>query len=141
MIYQDGETKLEAYLAWDSAMLEPRPAVLIFHGWGGRDEFVCQKAEALAELGYVGCALDIYGKGILGKNTDENAKLMQPFIDDRALLRKRILAGRGLGGGMGAGCTVPVRLPEGAAEAERAAARLQTGGCDPQADGGVLHPR
>lgn len=51
------------------------------------------KAKKLAELGYVGFALDVYGKGKRGANNDENAKLMQPFINDRALLRKRLIAG------------------------------------------------
>lgn len=90
--YMDGDVQLEAFFAFDDALSGRRPAVLINHAWGGRDEFVAEKARKLAELGYVGFALDMYGKGILGSGPEENAKLMQPFMADRALLQKRIQA-------------------------------------------------
>lgn len=90
--YLDGDVLLEAFFAYDDAFEGRRPAVLICHAWGGRDEFVAEKAKKLAQLGYVGFALDMYGKGARGKNPEENAKLMQPFMDDRAMLQKRIQA-------------------------------------------------
>lgn len=90
--YLDGDTVLEAFIAYDDAIQGVRPAVLICHTWVGRDAFVAEKAKKLAALGYVGFALDMYGKGILGSGPEENAKLMQPFIDDRALLQRRISA-------------------------------------------------
>ena len=90
--YLDNGVVLEAFFAFDDAFSDRRPAVLINHAWGGRDAFVTGKAEQLAELGYVGFALDMYGKGILGSTPDENAALMQPFMDDRALLQQRITA-------------------------------------------------
>lgn len=90
--YMDGDTVLEAFFAYDNAIEGRRPAVLVNHAWGGRDEFVANKARKLAELGYVGFALDMYGKGVLGSGPEENVKLMQPFIDDRAMLQKRINA-------------------------------------------------
>ncbi|MCL7421967.1 MAG: dienelactone hydrolase family protein [Methylobacter sp.] len=90
--YMDGDVQLEAFFAFDDALSGRRPAVLINHAWGGRDEFVAEKARKLAELGYVGFALDMYGMGILGSGPEENARLMQPFMADRALLQKRIQA-------------------------------------------------
>jgi len=90
--YMDGDTLLEAFFAYDDAIAGRRPAVLINHAWGGRDQFVANKAVKLAELGFVGFALDMYGKGVLGSGLEENAKLMQPFMDDRAMLQKRISA-------------------------------------------------
>jgi dienelactone hydrolase len=90
--YVDDDTLLEGYFAVDEALEGQRPAVLICHAWGGRDEFVAEKAKKLAELGYVGFAVDMYGKGIKGAGPEENAKLMQPFMEDRTLLQKRILA-------------------------------------------------
>ncbi|MCD2451924.1 dienelactone hydrolase family protein [Methylicorpusculum oleiharenae] len=90
--YLDDDTLLEAYFAVDDALEGQRPVVLICHAWGGRDEFVAEKARKLAELGYVGFAVDMYGKGVRGSGPEENAKLMQPFMEDRALLQKRILA-------------------------------------------------
>lgn len=90
--YRDGDTLLEGYLAHDGSPGR-KPAVLIAHAWGGRDTFECNKAEALAELGYVGFALDNYGKGVLGKSMEENSALMTPLLQDRARLRRRLLAG------------------------------------------------
>lgn len=90
--YLDGDVLLEAYFAFDDAITERRPAVLISHAWGGRDDFVAEKANKLAELGYVGFALDMYGKGVRGNSPEQNSKLMQPFMADRGLLQKRIKA-------------------------------------------------
>ncbi|MEI6707966.1 MAG: dienelactone hydrolase family protein [Methylococcales bacterium] len=90
--YMDGDVVLEAFFAFDDAISARKPAVLISHAWAGRDEFANDKAKKLAELGYVGFALDMYGKGILGTTPEENSKLMQPFMHDRALLQQRIKA-------------------------------------------------
>lgn len=91
--YFDLNTRLEGYLAYDDQASSPLPAVLIAHAWGGRDEFVCEKARELARLGYAGFALDMYGKGVFGESNEENAALMKPFMDDRSLLQRRITAG------------------------------------------------
>ena len=90
--YLDGDVLLEAFFAFDDSLSGRRPAVLINHAWGGRDDFVAEKAKKLAALGYVGFAVDMYGKGVLGSDAEENAKLMQPFIQDRQLLLKRMQA-------------------------------------------------
>lgn len=91
--YREGSTTLEAYVALPATEQQKRPAVLVCHAWAGRSAFECEKADKLAALGYVGIALDVYGKGVLGKNNDENSALMQPLVADRALLRRRLLAG------------------------------------------------
>lgn len=90
--YYDGDTLLEGYLAHDGAPGK-KPVILIAHAWAGRSPFECKKAEALAELGYAGFALDNYGKGVLGQSMEENSALMTPFIQDRGLLRRRLQAG------------------------------------------------
>jgi dienelactone hydrolase len=88
--YQDGDVDLQGYLAWDDAVEGKRPGVMIAHAWAGRSDFENRKAEALAKLGYVGLALDNFGRGILGTNTEENSALIQPFLDDRAMLQGRM---------------------------------------------------
>jgi len=88
--YKDGNSIFAAHVAWDAAVSGARPGVLVSHAWRGRTEFEDRKAEKLAELGYVGFALDLYGKGITGKSPDENRKLMAPFLEDRALLQRRM---------------------------------------------------
>lgn len=76
-------------MAWEESH-NPKPGVLISHAWGGRSEFEQGKAETLAELGYVGFALDLYGKGVLGTSREENSGLMQPLLDDRGTLQRRM---------------------------------------------------
>lgn len=69
----------------------PRPAVLIAHAWAGQSEFEVDKANAIADFGYTGVAIDLYGKGVLGTSTEENQALMTPFVEDRAMLQARLL--------------------------------------------------
>lgn len=88
--YQHGDQLLEGLMAWDDAIATPRPAVAIAHTWAGRTEFEQGKAVKLAELGYVGFALDMYGKGIRGNNPEENTALMTPLMTDRSQLQQRM---------------------------------------------------
>jgi dienelactone hydrolase len=90
--YVDKNIALEGYCALDTSKPGKKPAVLVVHDWSGRNDFACQKAEQLAELGYVGFALDMYGNGQVGKTNEEKKALMMPLIENRALLRDRILA-------------------------------------------------
>lgn len=89
--YQDGKVTLEGYVAYPKTSA-PTPAVLIAPAWAGRDHFACAKADALAELGYVGFAVDMYGDAKLGTSVQENSALMTPFMQDREALRQRITA-------------------------------------------------
>lgn len=88
--YFDGDDRLVGWMAWDDDLTAPLPGVLVSHMWGGREGFVCDKAKALAEMGYVGFALDLYGDARVGSGPEENARLMQPFLDDRVLLQRRM---------------------------------------------------
>jgi dienelactone hydrolase len=88
--YRCGDTLLEGFLCYDEGLPGPLPAVLISHAWGGRDQFVEKKAHRLASHGYATFALDMYGKGKRGSTPEENQALMMPFVQDRALLARRI---------------------------------------------------
>ena len=89
--YRDGDVLLEGRLARDDQFEGARPGVLIAHAWSGRSDYEDSKADALARLGYAAFALDLYGKGVRGSNPEENAALMQPFLDDREMLQRRLL--------------------------------------------------
>ncbi len=90
--YRDGDVTCEGYAAYDESRRGPLPGVLVSHTWAGQGDAERREAERLASLGYVGFAVDIYGKGLRGGSPDENARLMQPFVDDRAALAARINA-------------------------------------------------
>lgn len=94
--YRCGETTLEGFLAWDDSAAGARPAVAVAHTWAGRGPYEQGRAVALAEQGYVGFALDMYGQGVLGSSPEENAGLMAPLMADRTLLQARIQAAVGV---------------------------------------------
>lgn len=51
------------YLAWDEAITEKRPGVIVVHEWLGLNAYAKKRAEDLAKEGYVAFALDMYGDG------------------------------------------------------------------------------
>lgn len=87
--YVDHETSLEGFVAYPNE--NKSPLVILCHAWKGRDEFICEKARWIAQQGYVGFALDMYGKGILGRSKEENAELKKPYIEDRYFLHRRVM--------------------------------------------------
>jgi dienelactone hydrolase len=91
--YKQGDTTLEGYAAYDDALQDKRPGVLIVHQWRGAGDYEKKRAEMLAKLGYVAFALDIYGKGVRPAAVPEAAALSGKFKNDRALLRARAQAG------------------------------------------------
>jgi len=90
--YSHGDVLLEAYVAYDSKKTNNGllPSVIVCHAFGGRGEFECKKADDLAQMGYVGFAADLYGKGKTGGNPEESRKLMTPLKEDRKLLIDRL---------------------------------------------------
>lgn len=87
--YFHGETKCLGFMAYDDRVKVKRPAVLVSPAWRGQDDFARQKAIQLAELGYVGFAVDLYGNGT-SVTDNEAAEYMVPLFLDRALLQARI---------------------------------------------------
>lgn len=90
--YEINGMTFDGALAFDEAREGARPAVLVCHGWEGRSDAQLQCARALAGLGYIGFACDMFGKGIRGDVTGDNSALIAPFLRDRAMLRQRLLA-------------------------------------------------
>jgi len=90
--YQDGEDTLEGYYACRKDHEEKKPIVIVVHDWSGRNEFACKKVDALADLGYVGLAIDMYGNAKIGNTKEEKSSLIQPFINDRNKLLQRLMA-------------------------------------------------
>lgn len=92
VLYNQGATTLEGYLAWDDSFKGLRPGILVVHEWGGLNEYAKGRARMLAELGYVAFAADIYGQGVRAKNRAEAAALSKIYKNDRKLMRARVRA-------------------------------------------------
>lgn len=75
--YSVDGTELNGYIAYPENATNA-PGVLVVHEWWGHNEYVRHRADALAQLGYVALALDMYGEG---KNTEHpkeaNAFMME----------------------------------------------------------------
>ena len=69
------------------------PVVIIAHAWGGLGDNEREKAARVAEMGYAAFAIDVYGKGKRGTTVEENQALMNPLVEDRAELQKRLAGG------------------------------------------------
>jgi len=89
--YNDADTECEGYIALPAGP-GPRPAVLIAHNWAGQSTADNGSADRLAAMGYVGIAIDVYGKGVRGDLQGDNSALMGVWTADRAALRRRLLA-------------------------------------------------
>ncbi|RMG67789.1 MAG: dienelactone hydrolase family protein [Nitrospirae bacterium] len=93
VLYSDGETALEGYLAYDSDIKGKSPGVLIIHEWTGINDYIKRRAHQIAELGYVAFAADIYGKGVRPKTIEEASRVSSIYKKDVKLFRRRLLAG------------------------------------------------
>lgn len=93
LVYRDGETQCRGEITLPEGADGPRPVVLVNHAWRGLSDFERAKCELLAGLGYVAVALDNFGDGRTGTGKQECAALIAPFMQDRSLLRARVLAG------------------------------------------------
>jgi dienelactone hydrolase len=90
--YSHNGTALKGYLAYDDAIQGKRPGVLVVHEWWGLNDFVKQRADKLAEAGYVALAVDMYGEGKVTRNPEE-ARRLATHIRSTPLMRQRAQAG------------------------------------------------
>ncbi len=68
------------------------PVVLVCHAWGGQTDYELDAARRLADMGFAGLAIDVYGEGRTGETTQECSALMSPLVEDRAELQSRLAA-------------------------------------------------
>ena len=94
VVYQDGDLKLEGFVAYDSQTDQTKaPGVLVVHQWMGLTDYEKRRCRELAALGYVAFALDIYGQGVRPANTQEAATQATIYKKDRQLYRHRLNLG------------------------------------------------
>ena len=90
--YTVGDKRHIGFVAEPENVTKNTPVILIVHMWSGRVPFVDEKAKDMASKGYIGFAIDMYGEGQIGQNVEENQALMQPFIENRAVMQNNIQA-------------------------------------------------
>lgn len=87
--YDVDEREYTGYFAWDDALGEPAPGVLVVHEWWGHNDYARERARMLAGEGYVALALDMYGKGRVADHPEDAQKFMQALMNDLDAAAKR----------------------------------------------------
>src|SRR3954464_8954441 len=90
--YEQGGVKLEGFLVYDDAKVSAArkaPGVLILPEWWGLNDYPKQRAQQLAELGYVAFAADMFGAGVVTTDPKKAGDLAgqfygKPLMADRA---------------------------------------------------------
>ncbi|MET0376691.1 MAG: dienelactone hydrolase family protein, partial [Rhizorhabdus sp.] len=88
--HMHGGVTFEALASWDDASTAPRPLVLVAGTFMGRSRFEEGKTRSLAELGYIGVAIDLYGVEHWPTDADQARARMDALDADRAELRARL---------------------------------------------------
>jgi len=90
--YRQGETVLQGFIAWDDAVRGKRPGVLVVHEWWGHNVHARHQARRLAEAGYIGFALDMFGKGMVATHPQDAQAFVNEVTKDPAVLAARFNA-------------------------------------------------
>ena len=88
--YSNTKETFQGVLAWNASIPTKRPMVLVAHAFLGQSQFEEAQAIALAKLGYVGFAIDMYGEGKRATTVEESRALMNELNTNRPLLLERI---------------------------------------------------
>ncbi len=80
--YRVGDNIHQAHIAYDDSVNTPRPGVIVAHEWWGVNDYIDERVQQLAELGYVALAIDMYGNGKIADNPDEAGGLMNRVLGD-----------------------------------------------------------
>lgn len=90
--YSSGDTEFQGYLAYDDAVQDKRPGVLVVHEWWGHNDYVRERARMLAKLGYTALALDMYGEGKQAAHPDDAGKFASAVRSNMAEAEQRFRA-------------------------------------------------
>lgn len=90
--YHDGEQRLEGYLA-ALPHAHDLPGVFLVPSWLNVVQSTCRRADRLGEMGYAVFVADLFGAGVHPRPPQLPQEVVAPFLRDRLLFRKRLLAG------------------------------------------------
>lgn len=80
--YATDSTSLNGYIAYDENKQGKRPGILIVHEWWGHNDYVRERADMLAELGYTAFAVDMYGDGKQANHPDDAGKFAMSVMSN-----------------------------------------------------------
>jgi dienelactone hydrolase len=90
--YEAGGTPLHGFVAFPATRSSLRPAILIVHEWWGHNEHARAQARRLAESGYIGFAVDMYGDGKSTTHPESAQAMVSRATRDPAVMLARFNA-------------------------------------------------
>ena len=87
--YDDQETALTGFFAWDDAVQPLRPGLLLVHGGAGLDDHAKGQAKRYAAHGYAVLACDMYGGAMHGFTHEHTVPGAMPGVAYNALADQR----------------------------------------------------
>jgi dienelactone hydrolase len=94
--YDADGTSMKGFLAYPTGAQGPRPGVIVVHEWWGFNDYARMRARKLAEMGYVGFAIDMFGGGKQASHPDDAQKFMMEVVGNPDLMMKRFAAAKAL---------------------------------------------
>lgn len=89
LVYNTEDTEMRGYIAFNESDTSKRPGVLVVHEWWGHNDYVRERAEMLAELGFVALAVDMYGDGKEAAHPEDAAKFSGMVMQNMDLAEER----------------------------------------------------
>jgi len=90
--YNTDTVEMKGYIAYDSNNTDKRPGILVVHEWWGHTDYVRQRADMLAKLGYVALAVDMYGDGQRADHPEDAMKFSGMVMNNMESSRARFQA-------------------------------------------------
>ena len=87
LAYTNGKTHFLGHLAWDDTAQGVRPGIIVFPEAFGLGDHARERANRLAQAGYVALAADPHGDGVLFKDLAAVSPVIQALYKDRAAWR------------------------------------------------------
>jgi len=92
--YKEGDTTYKGVLAYDDAMKEKRPGMIVVHEWWGITQHVRDYTKELAAKGYTALAVDMYGNGKTADNPKDAGELSGAVMNNPDVMKARFDAGK-----------------------------------------------
>lgn len=87
--YQQGDTVMKGFVAYDDSIQGKRPGILVVHEWWGHNAYARKRARMLAKLGYTALAVDMYGDGKTADHPTDAGKFSSAVGDNLPLAKAR----------------------------------------------------
>jgi len=90
--YSADTVDMQGYFATKVQGDQKVPGVLVIHEWWGHNAYARERADKLADIGYVAFALDMYGDGTVADHPEDAGKFAGMVLQNLDLSRKKFEA-------------------------------------------------